>query len=287
MQWILLSCIVLEALKGRNTYQAAFVVYKTPGQKHCLTDLLHCPFQRWNPRDRILDPICKTGKLINSYLATQCFPAAFSVQGCWGKRRTQILPWLMCSSPGKPSSNRGSTGHSFIPHLADGSCLTQQELLSSPSCNFPEHHLCFPELHFGALLSHQHFLPSVPALVNWTKDSKLDTRSPQSWGKDLFHSLLCSRAGESGHGSEEPKSVKHTESWGWHQHKILSPPWLELLHSVKLWTNTWNPYKVTFNFPVIKQKESSTSPTKLLLLSAAAKIKLANVFVPETINSMP
>lgn len=59
-------CCKLEALKWMNTYPVAFVVYKTPGQKHCLTDLLHCPSQRWNPRDRILDPICKTGKLINS-----------------------------------------------------------------------------------------------------------------------------------------------------------------------------------------------------------------------------
>lgn len=232
-----------EALKSMNTHQVAFVVYKTPGQKHCWTDLLHCPFQRWNPRDQILDPICKTGKQINSDVPSSCFPAAFPVQGSWGKKRTQILTWFMWCSPGKLSSNRGSTGHSWL------------KLLDTPGAAEDLHWTpALLLLEFGAVLSH-HFLPPVTA---WAAlhHSQLDTRSPQSWGKDLFHSLVCIRAGESGHESaaqEEPKSVRHT-SWAWHHHEIPSPCLWELLHSVTLWTNTWNPYKVTFNFAVIKQK---------------------------------
>lgn len=146
-----------------NTHQVAFVVYKTPGQKHCWTDLLHCPFQRWNPRDQILDPICKTGKQINSDVPSSCFPAAFPVQGSWGKKRTQILTWFMWCSPGKLSSNRGSTGHSWL------------KLLDTPGAAEDLHWTpALLLLEFGAVLSH-HFLPPVTAsaalctTVNWTQ----------------------------------------------------------------------------------------------------------------------
>lgn len=106
------SVLVWPALNWINTYQAAFVVYKTRVQKHCLTDSLHCPFQRWNPTDRILDPICKTVKLINCIWVPVALYQYFQIIAVGGKRegggeryiQIYIWRWPLQSCLGRPSS---------------------------------------------------------------------------------------------------------------------------------------------------------------------------------------
>lgn len=242
-----------EALKWMNTHQVAFVVYKTPGQKHCWTDLLHCPFQRWNPRDQILDPICKTRKQINSDVPSSCFPAAFPVQGSWGKKRTQILTWFMWCSPGKLSSNRGSTGHSWLKLLDTPGAA--EELHWTPALLL---------LGFGAVLSH-HFLPPVTAVaalcttVNWTQGHhKAEARicsTPCLHQSRRIRTWICSSGG--------------TQICQAHELSMAPPRDPQPLFVGALaQCDTWNQHlkSLQSDFQLCSDKaESSTSPTKLLL----------------------
>lgn len=177
----------------------------------------------------------------------------------------------MWCSPGKPSSNRGSTGHTFIPHLADY-CLTHQELLSSPSWNFTEHQLCFPGLEFGAVLSHKHFLPPVTALaalcttVNWTQghykaeariySSHFSASEQENQGINLY--LSCSSSSSGGTQICQAHELRMAPS------QDPQPSFAGALAQCDTLNQHLKSLQSDFQLSSDKA-ESSTSPTKLLL----------------------